>query len=390
MALINGAVATYGTGYSVMSQVRCSLALPTVSALASDGNAYMQIYQMQLGVSGNGASRTIALGLWNSSNSAIAATAPFTVAAASSATLTGNKSFYASALINRTSVSSIGIGYWASGNGATYFQYDITGQSTVDITGDSVSSTSLTTFNEDTSLYTEASLVGTFDYYTVPTAPQSLTVTAGDSQASVAWAAPASDGGTAISGYYVQYATNSGFTTGVSSLIPVSGTSTTVTGLTNGTAYWFRVGARNQVTNAVSSSTSSAYVTSASSVTPAATTPPGLPTGLTLAQQTPQNPIGVLVSWTAPSGGATPTGYIINYSQNSDFSGGFSVRVPVTTTSFELNGLDESELYYIRVLAFNANGNGSYTTAATISTYTNTTGFMRKWDATAGVWTVVV
>jgi len=390
MALINGAVATYGTGYSVMSQVRCSLALPTVSNLASDGNAYMQIYQMQLGVSGNGASRTISLGLCNSSNSAIASTSSFTVAAAGSATLTGNKTFFASALINRTSVSSIGIGYWTSGNGATYFQYDATGQSLVDIVGDSVSSTSLTTFNEDTSLYTQSSLVGTFDYYTVPSAPQSLAVTVGDSQASVSWAAPADNGGTAVSGYYVQYATNAGFTTGVSSLISVTGTSTTVTGLTNGTPYWFRVGARNQVTNAVSSTTSSAYVTTPISYTPASTSPPGLPTGLTLAQQTPQNPIGVLVSWTAPSGGATPTGYIINYSPNSDFSGSFSVRLPSTMTSFELNGLDESEQYYIRVLAFNANGNGSYTTTATISTYTNTTGFMRKWDATAGVWTVVV
>jgi len=389
MALINNAVATSNSGLSTMSQVQCNVALPSVSNLASNGNAYMQIYQMQLGIGGNGASRTVALGIWNSSASAIAATAPFSVAAGS-ATLTGNKSFYASTLVNRTSTSSLYFGYWSSGAGSTYFQYDFSSQSTVDIEGDSTTSTSLTTFQSDSLLYSESSLVGTFDYYTVPSAPQSLAVIVGDTQVSVSWAAPADNGGTAITGYYVQYATNSAFTTGVSSLISVSGTSTTVTGLTNGTPYWFRVGARNQVTNAVSSTTSSAYVTTATSYTPASTSPPGLPTGLTLAQQTPQNPIGVLVSWTAPSGGATPTGYIINYSPNSDFSGSFSVRLPSTMTSFELNGLDESEQYYIRVLAFNANGNGSYTTPATISTYTNATGFMRKWDSTAGVWTVVV
>ena len=71
--------------------------------------------------------------------------------------------------------------------------------------------------------------------------------TSGNSQVSVSWTAPASNGGAAITDYVVQYSTSasSGFVTfsdGTS-----TATTATVTGLTNGTSYYFKVAAINSV-----------------------------------------------------------------------------------------------------------------------------------------------
>ena len=85
--------------------------------------------------------------------------------------------------------------------------------------------------------------------------------TSGNSQVSVSWTAPASNGGAAITDYVVQYSTSasSGFATfsdGTSTT-----TSATVTGLTNGTIYYFKVAAVNSVGT-------SAYSAVSSGVTP--------------------------------------------------------------------------------------------------------------------------
>ena len=73
---------------------------------------------------------------------------------------------------------------------------------------------------------------------TVPNAPTIGTASVGNAQASIAFTAPAANGGSAITGYTVT-SSPGGFTgTGASSPI-------TVTGLTNGTAYTFTVTATN-------------------------------------------------------------------------------------------------------------------------------------------------
>jgi hypothetical protein len=78
---------------------------------------------------------------------------------------------------------------------------------------------------------------------TVPLAPSSpLAVSgrAGDGSVLVSWAAPVSDGGSAVSGYRVTVLPGGGVRS-------VAGTSSTFTGLSNGTSYTFRVAAVNAV-----------------------------------------------------------------------------------------------------------------------------------------------
>ena len=97
---------------------------------------------------------------------------------------------------------------------------------------------------------------------TVPGAPTAATATAGDAQASVAFMAPASDGGSAITGYTVTSNPGGFIASGVA-------TPLIVTGLTNGTAYTFTVTATNIMGTGAASAASI-------SVTPA--TVPGAPT----------------------------------------------------------------------------------------------------------------
>lgn len=88
----------------------------------------------------------------------------------------------------------------------------------------------------------------------IPTAPGAPTIgaaTAGDALASVSFTAPASDGGSAITGYTVTSSPGAIVATGASSPI-------VVTGLTNGTSYTFTVTATNAVGDSVASSATAA------------------------------------------------------------------------------------------------------------------------------------
>ncbi len=76
----------------------------------------------------------------------------------------------------------------------------------------------------------------------VPAVPTNVTATLGVGQATVNWVAPASDGGSAITGYDVTRYVG-GVAYGTTSVGVV--TQTTVSGLTNGTTYTFRVAAKN-------------------------------------------------------------------------------------------------------------------------------------------------
>jgi hypothetical protein len=91
---------------------------------------------------------------------------------------------------------------------------------------------------------------------TVPTAPTIGAVTAGPGSAQVSWSAPASDGGSPIVGYVVTPYV--GFASQGPRYYLGSTTTQTVTGLTNGTTYRFKVRAWNAVGVSPFSGTSNA------------------------------------------------------------------------------------------------------------------------------------
>jgi hypothetical protein len=95
------------------------------------------------------------------------------------------------------------------------------------------------------------------DTVSVPSAPTAVTAAKGNGQATVSWAAPARDGGAAVTGYDVVASAGNTAVKTVTVPAPASSSppmgpgpgyaniSTTVTGLTNGTAYTFTVAATN-------------------------------------------------------------------------------------------------------------------------------------------------
>ncbi len=127
----------------------------------------------------------------------------------------------------------------------------------------------------------------------MPGAPTIGTATAGNAQATVTWTAPASNGGGAITGYVVTpyIGATAQSTTTVGNV-----TSTTITGLTNGSAYTFKVAAINSVGTGNQSADSNA-------VTPVApATVPGAPTIGTATAGNAQ----ATVTWTALPRTAAP------------------------------------------------------------------------------------
>jgi Fibronectin type III domain len=170
---------------------------------------------------------------------------------------------------------------------------------------------------------------------TVADAPTGVVAAAGDSQASVQWTAPASDGGSPIIDYTVT--SDPGALT-ATSVGPA--TSATVLGLTDGTAYTFTVVATNGVGDSASSEPSN-------QVTPAAPTVPDAPTAVAAtAGNTQAN-----VSWTAPASNGSP---ILSYTVTSNPAGGTASTLGATSTI--VTGLMNGTAYTFTVVATNAIG----------------------------------
>jgi Domain of unknown function (DUF4082)/Fibronectin type III domain/Mo-co oxidoreductase dimerisation domain len=185
---------------------------------------------------------------------------------------------------------------------------------------------------------------------TAPAAPTGVTATAGNGSASLTWTAP-SNGGSPITSYTVTPFIGSTAQTAVTVSPPVA--SATVTGLTNGTAYTFKVSATNSVGTGPLSAASN-------SVTPSAPTAPGAPTNVTA---TAGN-ASAGVSWTAPSsnGGSPLTSYTVTPSTGGVT--GTPIQVSGSTTSANVTGLVNGSAYTFTVTATNAIGTGPASTAS--------------------------
>jgi hypothetical protein len=179
----------------------------------------------------------------------------------------------------------------------------------------------------------------------VPDVPTGVTATAANAQATVSFVAPASNGGSVITGYTVTSIPAGGVDRNAGS----TKLSHLMTGLTNGTAYTFTVTAKNTKGTGVASAVSN-------SVTPAKV--PGAPTGVTATAGNAQ----ATVSFTVPvsNGGSDITGYTVS----SIPAGGVDSNAGTTATTHTITGLTNSKAYKFTVKAINAMGSSAASAAS--------------------------
>jgi fibronectin type 3 domain-containing protein len=168
---------------------------------------------------------------------------------------------------------------------------------------------------------------------TVPDAPTNVSAEPNNAEATISWDAPLNDGGAAIQGHKVQIVPEG------SGIITIDGTTATITGLTNGTQYFFTVLAYNEAGDGEISSLVS-------------TTPRTVPDAPTNVSTEPDN-ASATISWTAPAfdGGATITEYNV-----TSIPGGFTCVVAGTETSCVVEGLTNGTSYTFTVAATNVAG----------------------------------
>ena len=186
---------------------------------------------------------------------------------------------------------------------------------------------------------------------TAPGAPAGLKATAGQGQVTLSWVAPASSGGSAITSYDIYVGTTRAFRGGLPSFVSKgAGTSYVVTGLSAGTAYYFKVAAVN--------------ARGAGPVSPVASATPQ-PQQRPAALGAPGNVIAqpgrtrVILLWTAPAtiGGAKVSGYLVYVGTRPGGESGTPVtKALVHDTAYAVMGLASTTKYYFKVAAEDATG----------------------------------
>ena len=210
---------------------------------------------------------------------------------------------------------------------------------------------------------------------TVPGAPTITATVPANTSVAITWTAPASNGGSAITGYVV-----TPYIGGVAQATQTfnsTATTETATGLTNGTAYTFKVAAINSVGTGAQSAASA-------TATPA--TVPGAPTIGTATAGVGS----ATVTWTAPAsnGGAAITGYTV-----TPYKAGVAQAIQnfsSTATTETVTGLANNTAYTFAVAAVNGMGTGINSAQSNSVTTPTTPGTPTIGTATAGVGSATV
>jgi serine protease len=180
---------------------------------------------------------------------------------------------------------------------------------------------------------------------TVPSTMAPPVAVAGNGSATLTWTPPASDGGSPVTGYRVAILPQ-GAAPSIQDF-DASTTTRTITGLTNGTAYRFQVGAINAVGVSEPSAPSEPVTPAVPYTVPSA---PGAPTGV------PQDG-AVILEWASPDDGGSPiTGYVV-----TPYVGATALPARTFDASSTVRGipwLEDSVLHTFTVAAVNAAGTG--------------------------------
>jgi len=207
-----------------------------------------------------------------------------------------------------------------------------------------------------------------------------------DTMLTVSFGQPLDNGGDVVTGYRVEWDTSSGFNSnlalpnkGYVDVLAATSSSYTITYLTQGQVYYVRVFAKNNA----GLGTPAAYQSAAPGLQI-----PGRPQTLSVSTGIQQGQIKV--SWLRPSipwhnipcfglptnpgacpaavGGSVPESdggtpiveYAVSYNELEDFSGFDGGEITTTKVFAVLTGLTPGRLYYVRVLARNAQGSGLF------------------------------
>ena len=189
---------------------------------------------------------------------------------------------------NSSNVDVPGTFTYSSSNTASTAVTAVSGGATVTLLAAGSSTITATFTPTDTVLYAGDSKSFTMTVSaTAPAAPSGLAATAANGSVALSWTA-GSNGGSAITDYLIEYSTDestwSTFADGTS-----TATSATVSGLTNGTLYFFRVSA----TNAVNTGAASTVVSTTPSVPASPISTPSPSPSPTAAKPQPIQPIDI-------------------------------------------------------------------------------------------------
>lgn len=188
-----------------------------------------------------------------------------------------------------------------------------------------------------------------------PSAPQGLSATPGSGQVQLAWSAPSSNGGSAITNYKVYRGTTPGGETFLAQVGNVL--SYPDTGAASGQTYYYKVSAVNSAGEGPQSNEASATL-------------PGVPSAPRALSATAVTYTGgrIDLAWLAPSttGGSAVTAYRV-YRGTTPGGETFLTQVG-NVLSFLDTGLANGQAYYYKVSAVNAAGEGAQSNEATATT----------------------
>jgi phosphodiesterase/alkaline phosphatase D-like protein len=187
----------------------------------------------------------------------------------------------------------------------------------------------------------------------LPAAPSGLTATtASASQINLAW----TDNSNNETGFKIDQATNSTFTTGLTTVtVGANVTTYNATGLLANTTYYYRVRATNG--NGDSANTSTANATTQNAI-------PAAPSGLTA---TAASSTQINLGWTDNSN--NETGFKIDQATDSGFTQNLTtVTVGANVTTYSATGLSTNTTYYYRVRSTNTLGDSANTSTASATT----------------------
>ena len=218
------------------------------------------------------------------------------------------------------------------------------------------------------SVFSTIETVNTLDP-TIPYAPAGLIATSDVNSIALTWDAPFSNGGSAITGYTVDYAIvpSGTWQTQDSALVMNTTRETTISGLDDNTQYNLRVAAINDVGTGT-------YSDNATATTDTITTPPNAPT---IQNEFVTTTDSITMIWNVPddNGGSAIIGYTVDYAivPSGTWQTQDSALVMNTTRETTISGLDDGVEYNLRVAAINDVGTGTYSDNATATTDTITT-----------------